>query len=58
MKRSGFVVDGQRIVDDSRLIFKNPLNIGYIFTLDIPIKVLVPSVAVGYAFDCSHVSII
>lgn len=58
MKRSSFVVDSQGIVDDSRLVFKYPLNIWYIFALDIPEKIFVPSVAVCYAFDWSHCSII
>lgn len=58
MERGGFIVDGERIIDDSRFVFENPLNLWYIFALDIPKKVFVPCVTMSNAFYCTHISII
>jgi len=55
MQRCGFVVGCQGLIDDFRFGLEDPLDFLDVFLFNVPEEILVPGVAVGYAFvDASN----
>ena len=53
VQRSCFVIDSERLVNNLRFVLQHPLDVLDLLSLNVPVKVLIPRVAVGYALNCT-----